>query len=409
MTVTYLYRPEAVFISGRNRNQEAYMEELISIIVPIYRVEKYLDQCIQSLVNQTYKHIEIILVDDGSDDSCPEICDYYARKDQRIIVIHKENGGADHARKAGILAATGKYVGYVDGDDWIEADMFERLLGFAKKYDVEIVESGVIDVWDETSKKRVPFFEEGCYKGEKFSDIIGPKSIYSGVFFRHGIYPYLFNKLFLKERILKYQMMPEPTNNIVDDVMCTFPCIMESRSVYVTHQCYYNYRVRNASAKRLIRKDIESVVKMYYPDWLCRFSGAIKTDRIREQLEAFVMYLLIAKAIHAFDNQNSEFYLVPFGPISKRAKLILYGAGTVGIHIHHYITNIAESNLIYWADYNYKQLRDGIDVNDPQNIVELEYDYVVLSILNKNAVDSAKNDLIRIGVPEEKILWIRTQ
>lgn len=92
---------------------------LISVVVPIYKIDRYLGVCIESVLNQTYTNLEIILVDDGSPDRCPEICDLYAKKDTRIKVIHKRNGGLVSARKAGILSATGKYIGYVDGDDWI--------------------------------------------------------------------------------------------------------------------------------------------------------------------------------------------------------------------------------------------------------------------------------------------------
>ena len=100
----------------------------ISIIVPIYNVEKYVRQCIESIINQTYKNIQIILVDDGSTDTSGLICDEYASIDDRIEVIHKKNGGLDSARKAGIAIASGKYVGYVDGDDWIEPFMYERMV-----------------------------------------------------------------------------------------------------------------------------------------------------------------------------------------------------------------------------------------------------------------------------------------
>ena len=96
---------------------------MISIIVPIYKVEKYIRQCVDSIINQTYEDIEIILVDDGSPDNCPQICDDYAKTDSRVKVIHKENGGIMSARKAGLKVATGEYIGFVDGDDWIEADM----------------------------------------------------------------------------------------------------------------------------------------------------------------------------------------------------------------------------------------------------------------------------------------------
>ena len=100
----------------------------VSIIVPVYKVEKYLRKCIDSIINQTLKDIEIILVDDGSPDNCGKICDEYAAKDTRIKVIHKENGGLSSARNAGMEVAEGEYIGFVDSDDWIETDYVGELL-----------------------------------------------------------------------------------------------------------------------------------------------------------------------------------------------------------------------------------------------------------------------------------------
>ena len=103
-------------------------EPLISVIVPVYKVEQYLDRCVQSIVDQTYKNLEIILVDDGSPDNCPAMCDAWAEKDDRVQVIHKENGGVSSARNVGLDAVTGSYIAFVDADDWIESDMLEFLL-----------------------------------------------------------------------------------------------------------------------------------------------------------------------------------------------------------------------------------------------------------------------------------------
>ena len=101
--------------------------DLISVIVPVYKVEKYLDKCVQSIVDQTYRNLEIILVDDGSPDNCPAMCDAWAEKDDRIRVIHKENGGLSDARNAGMAIATGEYIGFVDSDDWIFDDFVQHL------------------------------------------------------------------------------------------------------------------------------------------------------------------------------------------------------------------------------------------------------------------------------------------
>lgn len=111
----------------------------ISIIVPIYNVEKYLDKCIKSIVNQSFKNLEIILVDDGSPDNCPAICDEWTIKDSRIKVVHKENGGLSDARNAGLAVATGEYIAFVDSDDYIEADMYKKLLSVALNNKCDIV------------------------------------------------------------------------------------------------------------------------------------------------------------------------------------------------------------------------------------------------------------------------------
>ena len=102
--------------------------DLISVVVPVYKVEKYLDECVQSIVNQTHRNLEIILVDDGSPDRCPQLCDEWAEKDSRIRVIHQKNGGLSAARNAGLDVAKGDYIGFVDSDDYIAPDMYEQLL-----------------------------------------------------------------------------------------------------------------------------------------------------------------------------------------------------------------------------------------------------------------------------------------
>ena len=111
---------------------------LISVIVPVYKVEQYLDRCVQSIVDQTYNNLEIILVDDGSPDSCPAMCDAWAEKDSRVRVIHKENGGVASARNTGIENACGEYICFVDSDDWIDPPMIAELVSSAIKYDTDI-------------------------------------------------------------------------------------------------------------------------------------------------------------------------------------------------------------------------------------------------------------------------------
>lgn len=123
--------------------------DLISVIVPVYKVEAYLDQCVQSIVDQTYKNLEIILVDDGSPDNCPAMCDAWAQKDSRIKVIHKENGGLSDARNAGLAVATGAYIGFVDSDDYIAAAMYEAIMAHMVETDSDIAACGVQMIWED--------------------------------------------------------------------------------------------------------------------------------------------------------------------------------------------------------------------------------------------------------------------
>ena len=118
------------------------MEDLISVIVPVYNVEEYIEKCLDSIINQTYKNLQIIIVDDGSPDNSGKICDEYAKKDNRITVLHKENGGVSFARNIGLQNATGNWITFVDSDDWIENDYIEQLLKIAKQDNADVVLCG---------------------------------------------------------------------------------------------------------------------------------------------------------------------------------------------------------------------------------------------------------------------------
>lgn len=118
------------------------MEKLLSVIIPIYNVEPYLDRCMESIVNQTYKNLEIIMVDDGSPDNCPELCDQWQRRDNRIRVIHKKNGGSSDARNMGLSIATGEYIAFVDSDDFVDLDMYRFMIDALERTGADISTCG---------------------------------------------------------------------------------------------------------------------------------------------------------------------------------------------------------------------------------------------------------------------------
>ena len=186
---------------------------LISIIVPVYKVENELDRCIESLIKQTYSCIEIILVDDGSPDRCPQICDEYDKRDQRIKVIHKENGGLSDARNTGLLAATGKYVLYVDSDDYIESDSCERFIECIEDdVDVDVIVGAYKEVNKENctiyrhsnlSEDQVYSAREYVINSIKYNEWHAPAwlNLYNRSFLTK-------NDLFYKKGILFEEMLP---------------------------------------------------------------------------------------------------------------------------------------------------------------------------------------------------------
>lgn len=126
------------------------MDELISVIVPVYKVENYLGRCVKSLLSQTYRNIEIILVDDGSPDSCPQMCDDYAERYDNVRVLHKENGGLSSARNAGINVVQGKYIGFVDSDDWVAPDMYKYLMNLLHTYNADVAQISYVMAFSES-------------------------------------------------------------------------------------------------------------------------------------------------------------------------------------------------------------------------------------------------------------------
>ncbi|MDU5335237.1 glycosyltransferase family 2 protein [Enterococcus sp.] len=207
----------------------------ISIIVPVYNVEKYLRKCVESILNQTFKDFELILVDDGSPDNSGAICDQYAKRDARVRVIHKENGGLSSARNAGIEIAKGKYLGFVDSDDYIAEDMYEVLFNQIIAYNANISTIEMIDVYENRVTK---------VSNKKKVQLINQKDAIKAVLDSTDIFAYAVNKLYQKELFDKVRY---PEGKIVEDAFIIMDLLLQcDRVVSNTEQKYFYYR-RNDS------------------------------------------------------------------------------------------------------------------------------------------------------------------
>lgn len=269
---------------------------MISVIVPIYNVEKYLPKCLDSLISQTYRDIEIILVDDGSPDRCPEICDVYARKDGRITVIHQKNGGESVARNTGVKAAKGEYLGFVDPDDWAAQDMFEKMLDAMVENQADLVTVGYHYCHDDgridesrAYQRKDPEILSRKEMMRRCSDI--PPTI------RHVVW----NKLFCKE-LFKGLVFQESLRASMDVKLLTEYLQKIQKAVFL-HEPYYFNRVRIGSATH----------------------GGLSIHSLADTFEAHrFMYDAIVKAYPDLKRHSQAFlldvYLLKYNEARKKAK-----------------------------------------------------------------------------------------
>lgn len=222
---------------------------LFSVVVPVYNVEKYLTQCLDSILGQSEKDFELILVDDGSVDGSGKICDDYAEKDSRIKVIHKPNGGQTSARKVGVKNARGEYIVPIDSDDWVESSLLHDIKKKIEVYKPDLVSYGfyqALDIGKIISIKTS--FESGYYNRNAIEKRILPNLIRgdSGCSFRPGV----CGKVIKRNLYEKYQMMVDERIRIGEDLVVVYPCVSWANSIYIMPSQYYYYRVNVQSVTK---------------------------------------------------------------------------------------------------------------------------------------------------------------
>lgn len=239
----------------------------ISFIVPVYGVEKYINQCVDSILQQTYPDFELILIDDGSPDKCPAICDDYAGKDKRVRVIHKKNEGVSQARNSGIDAAQGEWVYFVDSDDWIEKDACEKLMRDAEKTDADCIMSDCV-IYADTYQRRLHQFSQIFYTEDR--NVI--QSIQKYILC-HKFSPYYVKGLtngyaapwakFVKLEILKKYAIrfDSRAKSVFDDGLYSLYLLDHVKSFYYNDEHTYNYRVVQSSTIHAFKKNSVELLK----------------------------------------------------------------------------------------------------------------------------------------------------
>ena len=266
---------------------------MISVIVPIYKIEQYLRQCVDSLLAQTYRELEIILVDDGSPDNCPAICDDYAALDTRVKVVHKENGGLMSARQAGLKAAGGDYIGFVDGDDWIEPQMYQRFADVIEKYHPDLAYCEFLYAYNDHDDKSMQANYRECYNKQQLEEEIYPEMLFKAPYYTFGINPCCWSKVFKKELLEKVLYPVTPKIKIGEDAAFTYPALLAAESVAYVGDCLYHYRINPEAMTKTYDPNMENTIFIPYEILKAAFAQyPQRRYRLEEQLRYYLLYLV---------------------------------------------------------------------------------------------------------------------
>ena len=377
-------------------------DQLVSIIIPIYGVELYLKQCIESVLSQTYQNLQIILVNDGSKDKCGEICDYYATKDTRIQVIHKQNEGLVNARKSGLAIAQGEFVAFVDGDDWVGKNFIYNLIQPSLKHDVDFTIAGFIREFYGKEDKILPKLPIGYHSTDNLANIILPNSIYNGIFFQHGISTYVWNKLFRINKLKKFLSLIDKNIVMGEDAALTYPYLFNCKSVYITDAADYYYRQRpNSIVKSVPNLQLEySQLSLLFK----HLKEYLPSKSIVDLDEHLKLYFYSQILIRSGGVINSDIKTIPFSNIDSKKNLVIYSSGSFGQHLISSLRKLNHYNIISWLDEDHIESQIfGLEVNSIDHILNINFDLVVIASIDEKYTNEAVNKLINLGILRNKI------
>lgn len=379
---------------------------LVSIIIPIYNSEAFLDKCIQSAINQSYDNIEIILVDDGSIDSSGEVCDTYAATDSRIKTIHKKNGGLVSSRKAGLLASTGEYILYIDGDDWIELRLVEDFANEIVKHNPDVIIPAHIVNLEGREDILINSISPGFYSRERLVAEVHPKMLHTGKFAQFGIFTYSWGKMYRRELLLQNQLNVDESIIMGEDALCVYPTLLDANSIVVLKQPYYHYRQRADSLTKNLKSIEISKIQTVYDGLKYIFTEKKALDTMLPQLYHYILALLITNT-QGPEPQNNSTTLYPFSNFKPNTNLVLYGGGTFGQHIYKKIMNQKEHNLLAWIDEKHKHYSKlNLPVSGFTKLKSIDYQVVLITLIDEDNSNRAYSKLVQHGVSADKIIQV---
>jgi len=378
---------------------------LVSIIIPVYNAENYIGECLDSVIGQTYQKLEIIVVDDGSVDNSAAICDTYAQRDGRIKVLHKTNGGLVSARKAGIRAASGIYMAYLDDDDWVEADMYEVMVREILRNKADVVTSGLYRDYQSSSVSECDNLPEGVYGPNEIRSVVMPVLMYTGEFYKAGINIHIWNKLFKRELALNCQMKVDDVIRGGEDAAMVYPCMMAAEKIVVTHKCFYHYCIRQNSASICAtgyQKELLGHQAVYHVIGNAIADYGMQKEAMMVQLNHLMLYLLLVKEPQLLIRDKNGI-VFPFADVKVQNRVVLYGGGRFGGALHRFFEETGLCEVVLWADKDENPAKGIVKLSDFAERTDLQYDKIVISVIDGRVVDEIYEELLQHGIDKEKI------
>lgn len=386
-----------------------YRNNVISVIIPIYNTEKYLKECIESVIDQTYRELEIILVDDGSTDESGSICDQYSQMDKRIKVIHQENSGLVVATNVGITCATGEYMAFVDSDDWIDRQMYELMIKSIG--DCDILSSGMICEYYESSDSQIIItkIKEGKYASDQEMAYIWQNMIGHQTEDNLGVPCSRCVHLFRSSIVKQIYLDRNPSIVYGEDRLFIFNYILKSNSIRIMHEAFYHYRMRSGSCTHSIDKNFLANISSYYVtlERICQDHPMkeVLISQLEKEVVDLINYAIDYRL--GFQYYRNIKYKLPFELEQFKGKrIILYAAGQVGKDYHY---QLKESNIlkeIKWVDRDYKQYENAkVEIESIECILNEEFDYIIIAVKRETFAMDIKKSLIDMGIDADKLCW----
>jgi len=368
----------------------------VSIIVAAYNVEKFIKDCIESIITQTYSNFELIIVNDGSNDSSGAICNSFAKNDARIKVVHQENKGLVNARKSGLQIASGKYVLYIDGDDYVESNFCELLIMETYNFDADIVIGGYIRNYRGRMITVKNILPAGRYENDKTKKI-WDKMIFTGNFFSHGISTYSWGKLFKRDILISIQMAIPSNITIGEDAACVYPYISICKKIVITNASNYHYVQHQSSMLKNSSNISEEINKLsrLFVYFLNFFKAHEFHDRYYNQLKPYLLSQLMIRTggLIKTDGKN---YLIGH-QIFNIDKIAIYNSGTFGQKIFYRLLSENFKNIT-WIDEDADLCnQDKLPVQDPSVLKSINVDKVFIASLNPVYINKIQKQLEILG------------